>query len=330
MQATSRQVFAPAALAASSAAFGVLALWDRLFGVLQRPMLLIALAYASLAGLLVLACMRGIQLRPQRLLRLSGQAAGLLLCFLTAGFLFAWRAISADPAPLFLSAQLARGDEHLRRGEKDLAHLAYREAHQKLPGSYAVLMRLGAVNYQVGDYGRAERYFTQALEAAPPDSRWRALNDLGQTLWKLGRPREAIAHYEQAREAGMPQRAPELIEWHYRLGWAYFDIRDYDAALEHYQRVAEFGGKYADASYYNAACALAQMMKTAPDSETRRDLAREAVLHLRDAWSRTTEEERDTFRASFTGSPEERDPELAPLRGTPELAEFLRQIAPTD
>jgi len=322
----SRQALAAWALAASGAAFGLLAFCDRVFGLIHRPLHLATVAYASLAGLLMWACARGVQVHAARRLRLSAYAAGVLLCFLTAGFLFAWRAISADPGPLLLSAQLAAGDAYLARGEKDLAHLAYREAQERYPDSFAVLMRLGAVNYQVADYSRAERFFKRALEVAPSDSRWRALNDLGQTYWKLGRVREAIAHYQAARKAGLPSNREDLIEWHYRLGWAYFDLRDYDAAIEHYLRVAEYGGKYADASYYNTACAVAQKLKVAGAPAERRALAGEAVGHLREAWRLTDEDEREAFKASLTGSPDERDPELAPLQGTPELAAFLREL----
>jgi tetratricopeptide (TPR) repeat protein len=319
-----QQAFAPA-LAAAGAAFGALAAADKVFGLVQRPLHLATAAYASLAALLVLACLRGVTLRPARILRLSGYAATVLLCFLTAGFLFAWRAISADPAPLLVSAQLAEGDALLAQGEKDLAHLRYREAHRRLPNSFQVLVRLGAVNYQVADYTRAERYFSQALAQAPPDSRWRALNHLGQTYWKLGRPREAIDHYLRAREEGLPNSRPELIEWHYRLGWAYFDVRDYDAAIEHYEAVANFGGKYADAAYYNVACALAQKLKGAP-AGARAALAADAVANLREAWRLTTEGERDAFKNSLTGPRQGRDPELAPLEATPEFSAFLRTL----
>lgn len=311
----------PLALATSGFAFSVLAVMDKVFGLVQRPLHLATLAYASLAALLVWACVRGIHVRPSRFLRLSAYAGFLLLNVLTATYLFALR-VSADPTPWMLNSRLAHGDALLRDGEKDEAHLLYRQLYKSYPNSFPVLMRMGAVNYQVGDFERAERYFTRALELAPPGDRWRAMNDLGQTYWKLHRPSEAIELYLKARQEGMPDAKPELIEWHYRLGWAYFDVRNFDKAVEHYREVALYGEKYAAASYYNIACALAQKMAAGGDGA----LAADAVRNLREAWLLTAEDERPAFREGLVGTPDQRDPELEPLRRTQAFQDFLAEL----
>lgn len=319
-----RRLLPPAALAASGAAFAVLAVMDKLFGLVQRPLHLATLAYAILLSLLAWVWVRGIPLKPARLLRMSAYAAVLILNVLTALYVFAWR-VSADPTPVVLQTELQRGDELLEAGDKDDAHLIYREAAKRFPGSFAVMMRLGAVNYQVSDYERAKRYFSRAVELAPRESRWRALNDLGQTYWKLRQPEQAIELYEQAKQSGLP--SSERVEWHYRLGWAYFDARNLDAAIEHYRAVARAGKQYTAASYYNIACALAQKITLSDDPGERRAMTREAVRSLRDAWGAiTTEEEQQALRAGLLGGPEERDPELAPLRGSKELSAFLAEI----
>lgn len=320
--------YAPLALATSGAVFTVLAVLDKVYGLVQHPLYLATAAYACLAALLLWTCVRGIHLKSSRLIRLSLYAGFLILNVLTATYLFALK-VSADPTPLMLNARLNQGDALLQKGERDEALLIYRDALKRYPESFPVLMRMGAATYQLGDFERAERYFTRASEQAPPESRWRALNDLGQTEWKLRRPEQAIELYLRARREGMPDSKPELIEWHYRLGWAYFDVRDFDKAVEHYEAVALYGEKYAAASYYNMACALAQKLKATPAGSTaaRSEIAGQAVDALREAWKATEAAERPAFREGLVGSAEERDPELEPLRATAEFKHFLTEMS---
>jgi len=319
-----RRIYPPLALAASGASFALLAVMDKVYGLIYRPLHLATLAYAALLSLLGWAWYLGIHLKPARHHRVSAYTAFLILNVLTGLYVFAWR-VSADPTPVVLQAELDRGDQMLNAGDKDGAHLLYRHAAQRFPDSFPVMMRMGAVNYQTADFERAKKYFSRALDLAPRDSRWRALNDLGQTYWKLQQPDEAIDLYEQARREGLPDS--ELNEWHYRLGWAYFDARNLDAAIEHYRAVASAGQKYAAASYYNIACALAQKISKTPPGPERETLIADAVDSLRHAWSAiNTPEEQQALRTGLLGSPSQRDPELAPLRGSRELTDFLHDI----
>jgi tetratricopeptide (TPR) repeat protein len=319
-----QRLYVPAALAGFGALSAVLAVVDKVFGLVQRPLHLATLAYASLFLLIAWVFRKGIQVRPSRLVRLSIYAAALILNVLTAAYVLAWR-VSADPTPILLQQRLNEGDELFEAGEMDDAHLIYREAYRRFPGSFAVLMRMGAINYQIGDHDRARRYYSRAVDAASADSRWRALNDLGQTYWKLQLPEEAVEFYERARREGMP--ASELVEWHYRMAWACFDARDYDAAIQHYQAVADANDRYVAASYFNAACAQAQKLKLARDEEERRAITRGAVENLRQAWRATRDdEERQSLRDGLLGGPDDADPELAPLKGQPEFDAFLKEF----
>jgi tetratricopeptide (TPR) repeat protein len=319
-----RRIYPPLALAASGASFALLAVMDKVYGLIHRPLHLATLAYATLLSLLGWAWYRGIPGRQARLIRVSAYTAFLLLNVLTGLYVFAWR-VSADPTPVVLQAELDRGDQMLSAGEKTDAQILYRDAARRFPDSFPVMMRMGAVTYQTADFEHAKKYFSRALELAPRDSRWRALNDLGQTYWKLQQPEEAIELYEQARREGLPDS--ELIEWHYRLGWAYFDARNLDAAIEHYREVARAGQKYAAASYYNIACALAQKISKLPQGPERKALTAEAVDSLRHAWSAiNTPEEQQALRTGLLGDPTQRDPELAPLRGSQALTDFLHDI----
>jgi tetratricopeptide (TPR) repeat protein len=320
-----RRLSAPLALAAFGTLLAALAVVDKVVGLVQHPLHLATLAYVSLFIFLVWACTRGIRFPSTRWVRPSGYAVILILNVLTAIYVIAWR-IGSDPTPLLLQNQLARGDALLAAGDKDAAHLLYRAAYRRFPSSFAVLSRMGAVNYQVRDYERAERFFSQALKVAPPDSRWKAWNDLGQTYWKLHRPGDAIRAYEEARKAGIPEA--ERHEWHYRAAWAYFDAGDYDAAIQHYEIVALRGEKYAAASYYNIACALTQKLREARSPEERAALGRRAVSNLRSALqAAASTDEEHALRQGLIGTPEEQDPELQPLRKLPEFVAFVRDIA---
>lgn len=311
-------------LAVLGAVFALLAVMDKWFGLVQHPLHLATLAYASLFAMIAWAVTRGIPLHPSRLVRLSSYGAILILNLLTATYVFAWK-VSADPTPLVLQRQLAEGDALLNDGQKLDALIAYRRAYRRFPDSYAVLMRMGAASYQNDDFEAAARYYDRALALAPAESRWRTLNDLGQSYWKLRRPDEAVEFYRRAEEAGMPKS--ESVEWHYRLGWAYFDLKDYDAAIEHYRYVGEAGRKYAAASYYNVACALAQKIRASSDSQQKRAWTHEAVESLRLAWqSISTPEEREELRKGLVGSAEELDPELAPLRSSAEFRALLQEF----
>jgi tetratricopeptide (TPR) repeat protein len=314
----------PFVLAVLGAVFALLAVMDKLFGLVQHPLHLATLAYASLFAMIAWAVTRGIPVRPSRLVRLSSYAAILILNVLTATYVFAWK-VSADPTPLVLQRQLAAGDALLNDGQKLDALIEYRKAYRRFPDSYAVLMRMGAAAYQNDDFESAAKYYQRALELAPADSRWRTLNNLGQSYWKLRQPDEAVEYYRRAEEAGMPKS--ESVEWHYRLGWAYFDLKDYDAAIEHYRFVGTAGEKYAAASYYNIACALAQKIRATPDPALKRAMTHEAVESLRLAWQAiSTPEEREELRKGLVGSAEELDPELAPLRSSAEFRTLLQEF----
>lgn len=302
----------------------MLAVLDHVYGFAQRPLHFAAVAYVSFFGLLAWSVARGIHIRLSRPVRPTTYAAFVLLNVLTAAFILAWR-VGSDALPYMVRRELQQGDALLAAGDRDGAHLVYREVYRRFPGAYPVLMRMGAVNYQVSDFERARKYYTRALETASPQSRWRALNDLGQTLWKLQRPAEAVELYMRARNEGLPDS--ESTEWHYRVAWAYFDLHDFQSAVEHYEEVAVRGDAYAAASRYNIACALAQEVKTSRSPAERDRLVAKAIDSLRGAWKATRDpEDARSLRVGLLGSASERDPELDPLRASPAWRGFLREI----
>lgn len=300
---------------------------DKYFGLVRQPLLLATLSVLVLGGLVGLMTLRGLRRASGLGSRIAPFAGLLLLNGLAAGYVWAWRQGLPDPTPVVLQRELDEGDALLREGREDEAALIYQTALRRYPRSFGVLIRMGSVNYRIGFYDRAERYFARALEVAPRERRWEALKNLGQTYWKQRKPELAIEYCERAREEGLPDSGPDLIEWHYLLGWAYFDVRNYDRAIEHYRAVALAGKKYAEASYYNVACAQAQKLASLPPGESRERLVREAVENLKQAWALTTDpEEKAALREGLAGTPDQLDPELEPLRASAAYRAFVRGL----
>ncbi len=321
----SRRAAPPLTFAILGAIAGSLAVIDKLHGLVQAPLPLLTLAYASLAGWVLWGYRMGFPNGRERQYYLSPYVALLLFLALSSGYVLAWRYGVSDPTPLALTEVVATGDALLEEGRKGEALVVYQAGLKRFPNSYALLMAMGSATYRLGDFDRARGYFERALREAPPDQRWKSLNDLGQTWWKLGDPRAALGFYEQASRAGIPSHA--RLEWQYRVAWAAFDAGDYDAAIFNYELVAAAGQKYAAASHWNMACARAQKMRSAGTGTERRSLARAAVADLRNAWrSSETRDEREFVFGGLLGGPDERDPELGPLLPTAEFKAFLREF----
>lgn len=69
--------------------------------------------------------------------------------------------------------------------------------------NYQAYLLLGAVHYQEKNYPEAEKTFRRAIEIAPQELT--AYDNLGQTLWLMGRQDEATAVYRKMAELqGLP------------------------------------------------------------------------------------------------------------------------------
>ena len=91
---------------------------------------------------------------------------------------------------------------------------------------------LGRAYYAKGEYELSEKYFKQALKAAPDFDR--ALWGLSQTYIATGRVQLAIETLEFA-----VKKHPGLAELHYELGGAYMLKRDYARAYSSYIQVVQ-------------------------------------------------------------------------------------------
>ncbi len=81
---------------------------------------------------------------------------------------------------------------------------------------------------------------------------YRACNDLGYALFKMGRLNEAIVNYQKAVEL-----QPDLAQAHYNLGFTLLQNKQPDRAIAHLQRAVELQPDLADA-HYNLGNALLQ------------------------------------------------------------------------
>lgn len=72
----------------------------------------------------------------------------------------------------------------------------YQDARKNLAEVAEQLITLGAVAFQSGKMEEARRYFQAVVSAIPTHAS--AQNNLGVTLWRLGKPTEALPHLEEA------------------------------------------------------------------------------------------------------------------------------------
>jgi Tfp pilus assembly protein PilF len=77
-------------------------------------------------------------------------------------------------------------------------------------------------------------YFERAIRFAPDDSTPRVL--FGVYLARIGADKAAIAQLESALKL-----AGDKPDIHYNIGLAYFDLKDYDRALEHAHKAYSLG-----------------------------------------------------------------------------------------
>jgi Flp pilus assembly protein TadD len=118
------------------------------------------------------------------------------------------------------------------------------------PGAHAATdaSRVGLAAYAKGDIAGSIGQFTDAVAANPEDPQ--ALNNLGQSLVRGGRAREAIPYFDQA-----VARADGEWTYHFNRARAYGELREWGRAIDGYRQAARlFPQDYATA--FNLARAL--------------------------------------------------------------------------
>ena len=166
---------------------------------------------------------------------------------------------------------VARGNEHLEKGEREkavevfelcveefpqfvggyvaLANLAAEEGELEEatgllelalalePGSTALMNGLGCLLFRTGQTSRAEALFREALRRGPENLD--SLSNLGQLLAAEGKYAEALQHLNPALA-----RNPDDVEVLLALGNCAFQLGAGDVALEAYRRALTLAPKY--------------------------------------------------------------------------------------
>jgi protein O-mannosyl-transferase len=101
-------------------------------------------------------------------------------------------AVKADPN--YSGARYNLGVALLERGKTDAAEKEFQLATQSLSNRSNALYQLGYIQVIRGNYPKGEQYFRSAVQADPGNAE--AQFNLALLFEKLGRPREALPHYE--------------------------------------------------------------------------------------------------------------------------------------
>ncbi|MEO9147692.1 MAG: tetratricopeptide repeat protein [Ginsengibacter sp.] len=118
------------------------------------------------------------------------------------------------------------------------------ELAQKCTGCDNADRILGMSNYNLEDYGKAEKYLKQAIALNTQDAE--AAYTLGRTYLELENEKSAITFYEKAIDADTSRSA-----WMYELGLIYYNQNDYKNSLKYFDRAAEKGYTKSNDFYEN-------------------------------------------------------------------------------
>jgi tetratricopeptide (TPR) repeat protein len=136
--------------------------------------------------------------------------------------------------PDFAPAINGLGNAYSAKGDWDKAIEAYQKIIEDVfyGTPHFAFSNMALAYYQKGDYGRAEKYFLEALKLSPDFVN--ALAGLATTYSAQGRYEEAVQKLERA-----VRKEPKLPQLHFELGKAYRGLGDPGRARDEFQRAAQ-------------------------------------------------------------------------------------------
>ncbi len=189
---------------------------------------------------------------------------------------------------LFAVVDTSAGDRFYNAGQFEQAAIVYIQLLKQAPGDLNLLVRLGATQYQLGAFEKAEKLFRAAAAAAPELAR--AKVGLGTSLLALDRSRDAVPVLERAvrldpsdqmarralghayqkendflkgeraLKALVAENPGDAESWYY-LGELLYDNNYYEPALEALNKTLALNASENGARIYKAG-ALAQLGRT--------------------------------------------------------------------
>ncbi len=207
---------------------------------------------------------------------LSGWPVALAVAMLTVPFLRA--PAQLPPAPYAAvpgdDAALSSMRRSIDRGKPDDALqqiAALRAAHKDMAGLSRVE---GLADYAKGDLGAAKTAFTTALKEDSKDTE--SAQMLGLTLYRLGRPADAIPLLEGAAKQGVLGKADP----NYILALCYMDVRRYDDTRHAFAAQYGFDAESAPAYLVTARMLLRREYLPVAQSFAEKALALNSTLPL--------------------------------------------------
>lgn len=175
--------------------------------------------------------LKAVELAPSHVSSLHGLA----YCHFCLGALsqaggFADRILAVDP--LNVPARLLRGAIAAHSGDNAFAALIYQGLATELPGHKPSLLGLGHSLRIIGKTAEAVSAYREILQSHPESGEaWACLSALKTYRFTDA---DIQAMLTQSRRQGLP--ANEQLQFHYALGRAFFDLKEDEAAFQHYDR----------------------------------------------------------------------------------------------
>ncbi|MGL4368240.1 MAG: tetratricopeptide repeat protein, partial [Spirochaetota bacterium] len=131
--------------------------------------------------------------------------------------------------------------EMSNKGDFPTALNEYGKAIAIFPKFLEAYNNIGEIYSKLGDGDRAISTYLQALNI---ERNYRVLLNLGVEYYNKGQNLPALKHFEEAIAV-----KDDFVEGHFYAGMAYFNIKDYIKAEEHFRKVTTFDKNHVKANY---------------------------------------------------------------------------------
>jgi tetratricopeptide (TPR) repeat protein len=148
-----------------------------------------------------------------------------------------------EAQPRRMDAHVVLGWSLLKQGDYQEALERAQEAHQISPGDYRVIEILGEAHFHLGNNLKALRHFEEYTVLAPTGDRIDTVYYyMGEIFIRLGEYNHADIAFSTAL-----YHSPNIAGWWARLGYAQEMAKDYEYALESYNKALRLNSSHPEA-----------------------------------------------------------------------------------